>query len=309
MARTRPEAVAGVEEVDLSDATAVVTGATDGIGRETALGLGRLGATVIVHGRDRSKAERTVTAIERSGGEAEIILADFLDESAVHDLADRVLDANDSLAILSNNAGASFRTGEMTGAGVERTMAVNHVAPFVLTNRLAPTLESVGGRIVTVASQVHHRVENDVPVALDEIDSYDAFDAYARSKFANVLFTYTLARRLEAATATCLHPGFVPGSALWRDANPLLRVPFRLIGALPAVVQNRIGKTPAAAAGTPIYLAASPEVADVTGEYFADMEPRRSAPKTYDEALQEALWERTVEYTTLDRENVLFAEE
>lgn len=305
MARTRPEVVAGVDDVDLSDATAVVTGSTDGVGRETALALGRLGATVIVHGRDSRKAERTVTAIEGSGGEAEAILADFLDESAVHELADGVLETAESVDILINNAGATFQTGELTEAGVERTMAVNHVAPFVLTNRLAHALESAGGRVVTVASQVHQRVDPGGAIPLDAVDSYDAFEAYGRSKFANVLFTYALARTLDSATTTCLHPGFVPGSALWRDANPLLRVAFRLVGALPAVVQNSIGKTPAVAAGTPVYLAVSPETADVTGEYFADMEPRRSAPETYDEGLQEALWERTLEYTTLDRDEVL----
>ncbi len=305
MARTRPEAVAGVEDVDLSDAIAVVTGATDGIGRETALGLGRLGARVIVHGRDEHKAERTVRAIEWSGGEAEAVLADFLDESAVHELADTVLDTAASLDILINNAGATFRSGELTAAGVERTMAVNHVAPFVLTNRLAPALETAGGRIVTVASQVHRRVDEGTSIALDAVNSYGQFDAYARSKFANIVFTYELARRLESATTTCLHPGFVPGSALWRDGNPFVRWTFRLVGTLPDVVQNTIGKSPAVAAGTPVYLAAAPGIDDVTGEYFADMEPRRSAAETYDQDLQETLWDRTVASTSLDREAVL----
>lgn len=305
MAGTRAEAVAGVEDVDLSGQIAVVTGATDGVGRETALALGRLGAEVFVHGRDQRKAERTVSGIERAGGSASYHLADFLEESAVHDLADTILEETDSVDTLVNNAGATFSRGELNAAGVERTMAVNHVAPFVLTNRLAPAIESAGGRIVTVASQVHRRVESGDGFGMDAVEEYSAFDAYGRSKFANVVFTYALDRRLDEATTTCLHPGFVPGSALWRGGNPLIRWTFRLIGSLPAPIQNVIGKTATVAAGTPVYLAASPTVADVTGEYFADLERRRSAPATYDEELQESIWEQTAEYTSIEPEELL----
>lgn len=305
MAGTRAEAVAGVEDVDLSGQIAVVTGATDGVGRETALALGRLGAEVFVHGRDQEKAERTVSAIEGAGGSASYLLADFLDESAVHDLADNIMDETETVDILVNNAGATFSRGELNAAGVERTMAVNHVAPFVLTNRLVPAIESTGGRIVTVASQVHRRVERGDDFAMDAVEEYNAFDAYGRSKFANVVFTYALDRRLDEATTTCLHPGFVPGSALWRGGNPLIRWTFRVIGSLPAPVQNLLGKTPAVAAGTPVYLAASPAVADVSGEYFVDMERRESAPATYDEELQESIWKQTATYTSIEPEALL----
>jgi NAD(P)-dependent dehydrogenase (short-subunit alcohol dehydrogenase family) len=300
----RPEVIAGVEDVDLSDATVLVTGATDGIGRETAVSLGRLGAFVLVHGRDPAKADRVVSAVESAGGEAEAVLAEYLEERAVLDLAESVLDRTATLDVLVNNAGATFATGELNGAGVERTMAVNHVAPFVLTNRLAPAVERAGGRIVTVASGVHRRVEMDF-AAFDDVRAYDAFDAYSYSKYANVLFTYALARRLADATANCLHPGFVPGSALWRGGRPLIRWSLRLLGSLPGFVQNRFGKTPAVAAATPVYLAASPEVANVTAEYFSDCQRTRSADGTYDESLQEALWEQTLEYTSVEDDRLL----
>ena len=300
----RPETIAGVENVDLSEMTILVTGATDGIGRETAVSLGRLGASLLVHGRDPEKADRVVSAVESAGGTAEALLADFLDESEVVGLAEAVLDRTDHLDALVNNAGTAFATGALNDAGVERTMAVNHVAPFVLTNLLAPAVERAGGRVVTVASGVHRRVEMDL-AAFDDVEAYDAFDAYSYSKYANVLFTYALARRLEAATSNCLHPGFVPGSALWRGGRPLFKWSLRILGSLPAVMQNLIGKTPVVAAATPVYLVASPEVAQVTGAYFADVERTRSAEGTSDESLQEALWEKTLEYTSLEGEQVL----
>ncbi len=299
MARTRPAVVAGVEDRGLTGYTVVVTGATDGIGRQTAESLARMGATVVVHGRSPRKADRVVVAIEDQGGDADHYLADFQDESAVHDLADRILEDHDTVDVLVNNAGAHFRKGRLTEAGIERTFAVNHLAPFVLTLRLAPTIEAVGGRIVTVSSRVHRRADFDLET-VDSVGNYDGLDAYGRSKFANVLFTYALARRLDEATTNCLHPGFVPGSALWREGNILIRGMMSLLGTLPESAQNVIGKSPAMAAATPVYLAASTGVADVSGEYFIDMEPERSAPRTYDEDLQEALWAKSLDLTSVE---------
>lgn len=299
MARTRPEDVADVADVDLTGKTVLVTGATDGIGRETAISLGRLGAEILVHGRDQAKADAVVESIEMAGGTAVSILADFVSESQVHDLADAVLEKGTGLDVLINNAAATFAKGSLNDAGVERTMAVNHLAPFVLTNRLVPALEDTGGRIITVASQVHHRVEPDWAVAAS-VDDYDALEAYSRSKLANVMFTYALDRQLEAATTNCLHPGFVPGSALWRGGNPLIKWGMRVVGSFPRFIQNVIGKTPAMAAATPVYLATSPEVESVSGEYYTDLEPGRSARDTYDQDGQRELWEWSLAHAHLE---------
>lgn len=299
MARTRPEDVADVADVDLTGKTILVTGGTDGIGRETAISLGRLGAEILVHGRDQAKADAVVESIEMAGGTAVSILADFVSEAQVHHVADAVLDKGSSLDVLINNAGATFANGSLNDAGVERTMAVNHLAPFVLTNRLAPALEDDGGRIITVGSQVHQRVGPDW-VATESVDGYDAFKAYGRSKLANVVFTYALDRQLESATTNCLHPGFVPGTALWRGGNPLIKWGMRAVGALPHFIQNVLGKTPDRAAATPVYLAASPAVESVSGTYYADLEPSRSARVTYDQDVQRDLWEWSLSHVDIE---------
>ncbi|MFB6266888.1 MAG: SDR family oxidoreductase [Halodesulfurarchaeum sp.] len=292
MPETRPEEVAGVESVDLSGTVALVTGSTDGIGREAAVSLGRLGATVVVHGRNAGKAADVTEEIESAGGTAVAETADFADLESVRSLAGRFREAFDRLDVLVNNAGAHVPDGQLTAAGVEKTFHVNQLAPFVLTTELLDLAEADGGgRIVVVASDVHRRAELDLE-SLDTVTPYDPLAAYSRSKLANVLFTYALDRRLESATANCLHPGFVPGSALWRNGNVAIRAVMRLLSAMPTPVVNLVGKTPAVAAAELVYLAAAPAVADVSGKYYDDMQPVRSAPQTYDESMQEALWER-----------------
>ncbi|MFB6153776.1 MAG: SDR family oxidoreductase [Halodesulfurarchaeum sp.] len=292
MPATRPEEVAGVESVDLSEKVALVTGSTDGIGREAAVSLARLGATVVVHGRDTAKATAVTEQIESAGGTAMAETADFANLESVRSLADRLREAFDRLDILVNNAGAHVPDGQLSAAGIEKTFHVNQLAPFVLTNELLDVAEAEsGGRIVVVASDVHRRAEMDLE-SLDTVRSYDPLAAYSRSKLANVLFTYALDRRLESATANCLHPGFVPGSALWRNGNVAIRALMRLLGAMPAPIVNLVGKTPTVAAAEIVYLAASPAVTDVSGKYFDDMQPVRSASQTSDEAVQEALWKR-----------------
>ena len=311
MSHTRPEERAGVQGVDLSGKNVVVTGATDGIGRETAESLGRLGARVVVHGRDGRKADRAVEAIRRSGGQAESILADFEHENEIHELADSILETMGQVDVLVNNAGTYFRSGRLAefGSGrrgedgVERTFAVNHLGPFVLTNRLVPSM-SPDGRIVTVASGAHHQSTFDLD-GIFTVQGYDGFEAYARSKFANVLFAYALARRLDSQTSNCLHPGFVPGSALWRESNVAIRSVMKTIGLLPDAIQDLVAKSPATSAATSVYLAASPAVADVTGSYFADVEERRSAERTYDETLQDRLWELSTELVSMDQSEIL----
>lgn len=294
----RPERYAGVADADLSGKTVLVTGSSDGIGREAALALGRLGARVLVHGRSRSKVDRVVGEITDAGGRASAYTADFVDLEAVRGFARAVRDDVDRLDALANNAGTYFRVGRLTDAGVEATMAVNHLAPFLLTHLLAPVIPA-GGRIVTTASAAHQGADLDLST-LDRVDDYDGFSAYARSKLANVLFTRELARRLDARTANCLHPGFVPGSALWRDSPLYVRAVVGVLSALPPALTRRVIDTPATGAANLVYLVAAADVAGVSGEYFADCEPRQPSATARDDDLARRLWTWSEERVELD---------
>ncbi|MFB6172714.1 MAG: SDR family NAD(P)-dependent oxidoreductase [Haloarculaceae archaeon] len=281
-----PEERAGVADVDLSDRTVLVTGATDGIGRETALALGRLGAAVLVHGRDPGKGEAVVADLDRTAAaDAAFVAADYTSLDAVRDLADEARAYG--VDVLVNNAGAYFPDGALTDAGVERTFAVNHLAPFLLTNLLVPSMPA-DGRVVTVASAVHHRAELDLSAA-GSVDDYDGLAAYRHSKLANVLFTRELARRIDQP-ANCLHPGFVPGSAIWRSASWRVALFVGLVDRLPRALAGRIAETVPGAATTSVYLAAAPAAGEVTGRYFVDCEPADPAPQARDDAAAGRLW-------------------
>lgn len=294
----RAEDGAGVTDVDLAGQTALVTGSTDGIGRETALALGRLGATVVVHGRDADKGTSVVEAIEAAGSEGVFLRADFTDFTAVRTLADDVEARLGTLDVLVNNAGAYFRTGALTDAGIERTFAVNHLAPFLLTNRLGPVLAETG-RVVTVASAVHRREDLDLS-RVQTVEGYDGLAAYSRSKLANVLFTRELARRFQGPTANCLHPGLVPGSALWREAPWYVQFGVGLVDKLPRAVARWVAETPASGAETSVYLAAASDVADVSGAYYVDCEQKTPSSTARDDALAARLWDRSVQLVDLE---------
>ncbi|NHN42683.1 SDR family NAD(P)-dependent oxidoreductase [Halorubellus sp. JP-L1] len=289
---TRPEAVAGVGDADLDGTTAFVTGATHGVGRETALALGRLGARVLVHGRDRTAGRALANELRELDAEPVFVRADFADPDAPGELADAVAERVDELDVLVNNAGAHF-DGPSLVDGVERTFRVNHLAPFELTRELLPDLSS-GGRVVTVASAIHERATAaDLEIdAVTDVDDYDGFRAYARSKLANVLFSRELAARHPDKLVNCLHPGFVPGSELWREASLPVSVLMRGLSVLPAFVLERIVDTPRTAAATSVYLAAADDY-DVTGEYFSNCSPKMPSEAARDDALAAELWART----------------
>jgi len=283
----RPEVAASLTHRDRSETTALVTGATGGVGREVALALGRLGADVYVHGRDRDRGEAVASSLRELGATSRFFRADFLDFGQVENLAERVAGRVDALDVLVNNAGAHFDTGELTDAGVERTFHANHLAPFLLTNRLRDAL-APDGRVVTVASEVHRRGE----FSLADVEStadYDGFAAYSRSKLANVLFTRALAARLDGPTANACHPGFVPSSGLWRNASLPLRALMRALSVVPRRLTFGVVDSAASAAATPTYLAAG----DVTasGDYYEDCESVAPAPRATDDEFAERLWE------------------
>ncbi|MFB6120476.1 MAG: SDR family oxidoreductase [Halobacteriaceae archaeon] len=271
---------------DLDGRVALVTGGTSGVGRATARRLAELGATVFVTGRDPTRGEAVATEL---AGDATFLRADFADFGAVRGVAEAVRDRTDRLDVLVNNAGTTHAERRLTADGYEQTFAVNHLAHFLLTHRLADRLvESVPARVVTVASAVHTRGDLDLDaVTAEENPDYDALDAYARSKLANVLFAYELADRLgdTGVTSTAVHPGFVPGSRIWRHASLRVRLAVRAADLLPFV-----GISAAEAGRRVAVLGASPDVADVTGQYFEGTDPAQPSPGALDSDLRARLW-------------------
>ena len=256
----------------------LITGSTDGIGKATAIELARLGARVIIHGRNREKARKVQREIQdRSHGEEpDIFVADFSDQDQIRKMAREISSAYTRLDVLINDVGTYQKTRNLTKNGVELTFSVNFLAPFLLTNLLLPLLRaSTPSRIVTVASSAHEDVSAIEWDNLPGMPRYDPWEAYSLSKFADVTFTYLLAEKLEGSgvTANCLHPGVVETKIL-HTAFP-----------------GMPGISPEEAARTPVYLAISPEVAGISGRYFENMRPARSTPLTHDRIVQERLWE------------------
>ncbi len=294
-----PERGAGVESVDMSGETVVVTGSTSGIGRETALGLARLGARVVVHGRDEDEGRRVVEEVEATEGEATFLRADFSEIENVRSFADEVREEVDGIDALVNNAGGLFSEGRLTEDGVEYTLAVNHLAPFVLTAELLPLLretseEGEPARVVTTSSGAHRRGGMDFD-AVTNVDDYSGFGAYCRSKLANILFTRELSRRLEAegapVTANCFHPGAVPGTGFPRETPLPFRIAAKAVSAMPDAVESLVATTVPEGAETQVYLVASSDVTDISGEYFYELRPRVPSDDALDDDDARRLWE------------------
>lgn len=294
----RAESLAGVADVDLAGGTVLVTGSTDGIGREVALALGRLGATVLVHGRDREKGRAVVDRIDEAAGEATLFVADFAAQAEVRGLAEEVAGLA-PLDALVNNAGGLFIRPRLTPEGFEYTFGVNHLAPFLLTNLLTGDLAS-GARVVTTASDAHRNVGGIDLDAVRTVEGYSAMTAYSRSKLANVCFAAALDRRLDDAASYSFHPGFVPGSAFPRELPRPVRWGMAAIGYLPDALRGLIANSVVEGAATGVHLVAAPAVAGSSGGYFVDCAPTSPSRAARDRDLQERLWERSEEWTGLD---------
>jgi NAD(P)-dependent dehydrogenase (short-subunit alcohol dehydrogenase family) len=263
---------------------AVVTGASSGIGLYTALGLARAGMQVVMAGRDRGRTEaarRFVT--EQSGSDrVEIALADFSRLDDVRRLAAEILSAHDRLDVLVNNAGLFSPGYRLSADGVELTFAVNHLAPFLLTNLLLDRLEaSAPARIVTVASDAHRGSRIDV-ADLTRPRDWTMMRAYGRSKLCNILFTRELASRLEPSktVATCLHPGFV-ATGIGRRGG-LVELGWRL--ARPLMISAEKG------AETPVFLATVPDLQPFHGGYVIRKVLAQPDPMALDSGLASRLW-------------------
>ncbi|MFT4890497.1 MAG: NAD(P)-dependent dehydrogenase (short-subunit alcohol dehydrogenase family) [Halobacteriales archaeon] len=294
--REAPEAIAGVSDVDCSGLQALVTGSTSGIGRAAALALGRLGADVVVHGRDAQAGAEVVAELSRAGADATFVEADFADVDAVRDLATDVREEIDGLDILVNNAGGLFRNGTLTDAGVGYTFHVNHLSPYLLTADLLDHLRE-GARIVTTASGAHKGASLDME-RVRGADRYTGFKAYSHSKLANVLFAAELARRLDATgrevTANSIHPGAIPGSGFSRFLPGPLPGLFQRLEAIPGVTSVADG------AAEILFVALSPRGAEVSGRYFANRQPHTPSEAARDEEAARRLWTKSATLLGID---------
>jgi NAD(P)-dependent dehydrogenase (short-subunit alcohol dehydrogenase family) len=277
----------------MSGRTCLVTGATTGIGKETAAQLAALGADVVIVARETARGEAAAAEIRRRAPHARIetMTADLSSPEHVRGLAARVLDRHDRLDVLVNNAGVIAMRRRLTADGLETMFATNHLGPFLLTNLLRGLLtRSAPARVVTVSSAAHKQVRT---IPWDDLPRGGHPQTYAITKLLNVLFTVELARRLAGTgvTANCLHPGFVR-TALGREVTGVVGALLRLVLAV------RPG--PAAGAATAVYLASSPRVAEVTGGYFVKRRPAEPSALARDPAAAARLWTLSEELAGLD---------
>lgn len=278
----------------LAGRTCLVTGATNGIGYETALGLARAGAGLVLVGRDAGRLRDAEARIRAAvpGARVDPRQADLSSQAEIRRLAAEIGRAHDRLDVLVNNAGAIFDRRETSVDGIERTWALDHLGYVLLTLELLDLLAASGrpgaaARIVNVASRAHERGHID----FDDIEGarrYGAIRAYAQAKLGNVLFTYALARRLAGrpVTVNALHPGVI-NSGFARNTGGLLGFGWGLIRPFLA--------TPEAGARTSLLLAAAPGIEGVSGRYFARGRDVPSSPESRDEAVQERVWALSLE--------------
>jgi NAD(P)-dependent dehydrogenase (short-subunit alcohol dehydrogenase family) len=278
----------------MSGKTVFITGGTGGIGKATALALATLGARVGITGRDDTRTQAAATDISRQSGNPAVdaFAADLSSQTEVRQLAAAVLGAYPRLDVLVNNAGGFWAHRRVTTDGLEHTFAVNHLAPFLLTNLLRPKLTaSAPARVITVSSDAHTAARLD----LDDPNlehGWSSWRSYSNSKLANILFTRELARRLDGTgvTANCLHPGVVR-TGFGRDARPLMRVGITI--AKPFMLSPERG------ADTIVYLASSPDVAGKTGGYYVKRQLREPSAAARDDGLARRLWEISERLTGL----------
>ena len=272
----------------MSGRTVLVTGATGGIGLATAFGLAGLGARVGIVGRDAARSEAAATRLRGSREQVDVFVADVSSQDEVRRLANEVLAAYPRLDVLVNNVGGYWATRHTTVDGLERTFAVNHLAPFLLTNLLLDRLRaSTPARVVTVSSGAQAMGTIDFDDLHGERD-YSGQRAYNQSKLANVMFSSELARRLAGSgvTSNALHPGVVRTNFGREDSQGWMRLMLPVI--------RPFMKGPERGAATSVYLASSAEVEGMTGRYFTNSKPRASSKASQDAAAAARLWEVSV---------------
>ena len=272
---------------DLTGRTCLVTGATRGVGRATAEALAKLGANVVIHGRDSAAVGavcRSTLRVSR-GGQVTGAVADFASLKSVRRMAEDVAAQHPRLDVLVNNAGAAALKRRTSTDGFEWLFAVNHLAPFLLTKLLLPTLaKSAPARIVTVASMAYRRAVLDFDDLQWERRKYQSLGAYSASKLANILFTLELSRRLNGThvTANCLHPGVVATNIFSG---------MGAFGKVFGVLARPLLMSPAAGAKTSVYVASALELATVSGRFFDRSREASLGQNALDAAAARRLWE------------------
>ncbi|NOK57381.1 MAG: SDR family oxidoreductase [Chloroflexi bacterium AL-W] len=272
----------------MHDKRVMVTGATAGIGKYTALAIARMGAHVVLVGRSEAKCREVTSMIQNETGNhnVEYMLADLSSIEQTRAVVEQYKAKYDRLDVLVNNVGAIFLSRGETVDGIENTFALNHlVGYFLLTNLLLDVIKaSAPARIVNVSSAAHMQGILNFG-DLEATSKYGAMGVYANSKLANVLFTYELARRLEGSgvATNALHPGVVASNfGVTNNSNMFTKI-FRRVFNLISISEEK-------GAETSIYLATSPEVEGVTAKYFSDKQAVRSSEASYREADQQRLW-------------------
>lgn len=261
----------------------VLTGATRGIGRAAAIELARRGAEVAVVGREPDRVEATARDAAAAGGGAPVHthVTDLTLMAEVRRLAEQIRERYPKVDVLANNAGALFASRHVTSEGFERTFALNHLAPFLLTNLLRDKL--IGGRVVTTASDAHEGGRLD----LDDLQSersYAAMRVYGTTKLCNILFTRELARRAPELHANCFHPGVVR-TGFGKNENGIWKVLTTLAGPF--------FRSPERGARSLVWLALSDDAAALSGEYVQDEKVATPNAAAQDDALARGLWERS----------------
>ena len=264
----------------------LITGGTNGIGKSTAQALAGMGATVVITGRNAAKTARVVAEIRADSGNQNVdsLLADLSSQQEVRRLAGEFKQKYGGLHVLVNNAGAAFMQRQLSVDGIEMTFALNHLAPFLLTDLLLDTLKaSAPARIINVSSGAHTsgKIEFD---NLQGERTY-GFGTYPNAKLATILYTVELARRLEGTgvTVNALHPG-ITATGFGKNNG-------RVMSALVSLFAPLVMRSPAKGAETSIYLSSSSSIEGVTGKYFYDSQIAPAAPQSNDAAVARKLWD------------------
>jgi NAD(P)-dependent dehydrogenase (short-subunit alcohol dehydrogenase family) len=280
------QAMTNTMTTNMTGKTVLITGATNGIGKIAALELSRMGTTVCIVARNRSKGQAVLEEIRRETNnvQLELFIADLSSMADVRKLAQEFTAKHTTLDVLLNNAGAFYSERKLSADGLEMTFALNHMSYFLLTNLLLPTLKNTpNSRVVSVSSAAHTSGKLDFANLQGE-QKFNGWKAYSDSKLENALFTFALARCLagSSVTANCLHPGFVKTG--FGEGNS------GIFAVVLGIAKNLMAISVEAGAQTMIHLASSPDVAGVTGKYFDKSKIASSSAASLDQAVQEQLW-------------------
>jgi len=279
-----------VNGIPMSGKTVLITGATSGLGLATALLLAEQGAEVVMVGRDRTRGNfmRAEIAKCAAGSVPILFLADLSSQAEIHRLAEKLHGSLSRIDVLINNAAAMFADREVTPEGLEKTFAINHLAPFILTHLVLDLIRAApAGRILTASSEFHSGTLDFSNLQGER--RYNWLGAYKRSKLCNILFTYELARRLAGTTVTA--NCFSPGPTLTRLGDNLRGLP----AVFPWIVKRipSLLAFPERAAITPVYVASSPDLDGVSGRFFLRCRTTRTKHITYDIDAAHRLWNKS----------------